>query len=337
METVERRPGKINIAAAIILAFAFLLGYVSYLQQKSPLCRALSGQASYPGITPDILFQSADKSSSFALKIKEGGPEIQEKYSKDADFYKKIEIRDIPCENEEIIKKNEKSEKKGLFCRFSAENMRNFAEKWRKNPKNLLFAAEMFFSSETDMDMTEKISLSQAVLREGLGRSGKLKPLPLKLTRKEIASARYTAEIMNASGQNEASELAAAWLEQRGFNTVIVSGTLAKQEKTEIFSYGSNKAAEELKRLICPAGDSGICPISVFEKKNSIEAAIVIGSDYKKAFSGSVFPFENAEAKKDQAKKTAKTVKKIINTQKKNVQKGKKQQKNDKKGSKRKN
>jgi len=292
METAERRAG---LKTLLMIILASMLGYAAYLQQQSPLCRALSGQPVNQGNSADIAFYSTDKGLEFAIAVKKGRTEIRHPAAADENnYYKRVAMKSIP----------------------------NFASA-PKNPNSFFEAACVFFNSETDLTNIEKTVLMQAVLREGMHETLKTDVFPVKMPVKRLAGRTYSVEIMNASGQPDLTCSVAAWLEEHGFRPVPVSGALARQEKTEIFAYGGRSAAEEIKSLACANGSAEICRISVFDKKNSVNAAIVIGSDYKKIFSETRFSLKKdsekvntTESKNTAAKKTDFNKKTSKNTQK---------------------
>ena len=97
------------------------------------------------------------------------------------------------------------------------------------------------------------------------------------------------------------------WLKLRGFVPFAVSGMMAAQKKTEIFSYGG-KTAAELRNFICAGSAAEECcqlkdmPVRKDSSSEKIYTALVLGED-----AGKFFKTAAAEAERKKENKTAKT------------------------------
>lgn len=324
------QPEKVFLTVLFSFIYLLTLVYASFIQQHSPLCRVLSGQEARIEADSAVIVYSGPEKQEFAIRISDAGIEIDTKYDKKGDVFNRIVLKEKICgknisqyaENEKktakIEKKDEKSSKNIEFCPFSAENIAFFLENWKNNPKNFYLASRLFFDSENDLNLVEKITLMQAFLRGNSSKNGKFGEISLKSGKEKQKSISYSVEIMNASGNADAAVVAAAWMHEKGFNPIFVPGMTAGQDKTEIFAYGSKNAAQEIKELLCGKKED-VCWIKEFGAKESVNAAVVLGRDFSKFFNYKEKNKENSKNIAKKAENTAKNSKKNEKTAKNNA------------------
>ena len=338
----DMRPEKVILLSLSAFLALLALVYVSYIQQLSPLCRVLSGQTVHTDADSVVIVYFEPKKQEFAIRISDTDIEIDTKYNKKGDVFNKIILKERICvknslqntKDEKKIakteKNNEKTSKNNEFCPFSAENIRNFLENWKNNPKNIYLASRLFSDSENDLNLVERISLMQAMLRGKNAKKGVSGENSLKTGKENIINRPYTVEIMNASENANAAVIAAAWLREKGFVPVIVPGMSAGHDKTEFFAYGSRNAAQKIKELLCGIKKEDNCRIIDFGAKDSVNAAIVLGRDFSKLFDYQKKVEKNKEniKKEDISSKNNKKTEKKAKNNAKNQQNNMEKQKN---------
>jgi hypothetical protein len=266
METDKRNSGKIKKTILLVSAAALLL-WISYIQQKSPLCRVLAGQPVINGENPVVAVDD-----NYILKIVSGGIEL-EVISK-----KRNCVNCAPAKNEEI-----KFIKTGAVTadpEKAAAEFLSFSEKWRCHPVFFVSAIKKTFGTEshagTNLSFIEKLSLLHIMLNQ---KKEDFTPGTHKLLNENCG-----IEIINACGKKEMTAIASEWLKSHGFKPFAVSGMMAVQKKTEIISYGGKTAAGLRKFMCSESGKEECCllknmPGGSGSYAEKIYVTLVLGED----------------------------------------------------------
>lgn len=305
METDKRSSGKIKKTILLVSAAAVLL-WISYIQQKSPLCRVLAGQPVINGENPVVAVDD-----NYILKIVSGGIEL-EVISK-----KRNCVNCAPAKKEEI-----KFIKTGAVTadpEKAAAEFLSFSEKWRYHPVFFVSAIKKTFGTEshagTNLSFIEKLSLLHIMLNQKkedfTPGTHKLLTVPGKnlpvaddksethdksgstdknnLKKYSCKNENCGIEIINACGKKEMTAIASEWLKSHGFTPFAVSGMMAVQKKTEIISYGGKTAAGLRKFMCSESGKEECCllknmPGGSGSSAEKIYVTLVLGEDAEKFF-----------------------------------------------------
>ena len=167
LEANGRKTVMISYKYPSMVVVAALLGWISYMQAKSPLCRAFNGQVD-ANVAKIAIFSSSERPEFVINAVNNSF--YAEYYDEKVNYYRKITFNDISCtENDIKLSKNAKKiEKNDEKCQNLAEKLQNFLKNWRKNPKNLHLAAKTIFLGENDLDFVERITVLQSVLNNGI-------------------------------------------------------------------------------------------------------------------------------------------------------------------------